>query len=562
MIFNNTFKNLGRTREIIGILIKYGFEDIIANSTLRNFVPEGRRLKWLRQERPVMDYTRWERIRMCAEELGPTFVKLGQILSNRPDMLPEPLIKELEKLQDNVPPFEFEKAKLIIERDIGKPLDEFFREFNEKPLASASIGQVHKARLRTGEEVVVKVQRPGVRETVLRDLSILKEAVNRADRYLQKQGVINAGDVVRAFERTMTKELDYRNEARNIEKFRATYKDYHNFYVPKAYREYSTEKILLIEFCPGCKITDVKQIKKWGIDPLKIVELGMEIYLTQIFEFGYFHADPHPGNVMVRKDGTICLLDFGMVGQMMRRDKFAFAWVFISLAQQDAKKMAENMRKLAIEDDIQDMRQFEYDLQELIEDYASLDVSEGSIADMTTALQKVMYDYKMRVPGGIFLIFRAFAILEGIGKIMHPHFNTYEFIKPYGLRIIKEQYSAKNLLTDLTDKGSQLAGFINNFPAEIKSILQQARKGKIHFEVEHQGYGYLLKKMDSLTNRIILTLVIVALVIGSAITMTMEQTADLQTYKGIPSISIAGLSTAGFLCLILMYATLRRRVYK
>ena len=412
MPFNQTIRNLNRTREILGILIKYGFEDIITNSTLRNLVTESTRISWLRQDKPVFEYTRYERIRMCAEELGPTFVKLAQVLSNRPDIIPDALVREFEKLQDRVPPFPFEEAKAIIERETGKNLEDIFEEFSEKPMASASIGQVHRARLKTGELVVVKVQRPDVAEIISQDLAVIKETVKRADRYLKKQGVLNADEVVKVFERSMQKELDYNNEARNIERFRATYKHRTDFYVPKPYREFSSEKVLILEFVEGCKITDVRQLKEWGISPVKVVEQGMDIYLSQIFEYGYFHGDPHPGNVLVDKNGRIILLDFGMVGQLMKKDKYAFAGIFIAMSRHNAQEMAVQMRKLAVEDNIVDMRQFIYDLNDLIEDYASLDVSESSIQDVITRLQKIMFDYKITVPGGGFIIFRAFAILE------------------------------------------------------------------------------------------------------------------------------------------------------
>jgi ubiquinone biosynthesis protein len=225
------FRNIGRTREILGILIKWGFEDLIINSTLRNLVPESTRIKWMRDEKPVMEYTRYERIRMAAADLGPTFVKLAQILSNRPDIIPEGLVKEFEKLQDQVPPFEFEQAKRIVEREINQKLEDVFEWFDEKPLASASIGQVHKAKLKTGELVVVKVQRPDVADTIDRDMQIIKDVVHRADRYLKKQGILQADEVVRTFERSILKELDYRNEARNIERFRTTYKFRTDFYI-------------------------------------------------------------------------------------------------------------------------------------------------------------------------------------------------------------------------------------------------------------------------------------------------------------------------------------------
>jgi len=562
MFKGQTFKNIGRIREIIGVLVKYGFEDIVTNSTLRNFVSEKVRISWVRQDKPVFQYSRWERIRMVCEELGPTFVKLAQVLSNRPDMLPAPLIEEFEKLQDNVPPFAFSKVKEIVERETGKKLEDVFEVFNEKPLASASIGQVHKARMKDGKEVVVKIQRPEVREQVESDLAILVDAVNRADRYLQKQGITNAPDLVRSFERSMHKELDYRNEARNLDRFRTLYKDYKNFYIPRAFRECSSENVLIMEFVSGCKISDVAQMRAWGLDPRKVAENGMDIYLTQIFEFGIFHADPHPGNVLVRKDGVICLLDFGMVGTMMKKDKFAFAGIFIGMAEGNAHKMATSMKALAIDDRVEDMRQFEYDLNEIIEDFTALDVDESSIADVVERLQKVMYDYQIRVPGGIFLVFRAFAILEGIGKTIHPHFNTYDFIRPYGIKMMKEKYSPQNIFTDVTDQFGQINSFLTAFPKDIKTLLSKAQRGKLHFEVELQGYGYLLKKMDSVANRISLTFLTVAFVIASAISMTATFGPDMKYIYGLPEISVYGLWTAGFFLLLLFISVMRRRKYK
>lgn len=563
MSLGGTIKNLGRLRQIMSVFVKYGFEDLIANSTLRNLVPEGLRLKWLRQEKPALQYSRWERIRMAAEELGPTFVKLCQILSNRPDIIPEPLLKEFEKLQDRVPPFSSEEAKTIIEMETGVPLEELFEYFTTVPLASASIGQVHRAKLKNGPEVVVKVQRPTVKDTVERDLQLLHEIVKRSDRYLKKQGVMNAADIVSVFERSMSKELDYNTEARNISKFRDLYKDYNNFYIPKVYREFSTEKVLIIEYVKGCKFTDKKQIKEWGLNVKEIVENGLNIYFTQIFEFGVFHADPHPGNVLVRQDGTICLIDFGMVGQLSKKDKHAFAMVFVSMAKEDARSMAVNMKKLAVEDNIQDMRVFEADLQELIDDYATLNVDEASISDMTNALQKVMLNHQMYMPPGVFLVFRALAILEGIGKIMYPQLQTYEYIKPFGAKIIQEQWAPENVWSEVQYRAEQVSSFFTSFPVEVREILKQMSHGKMQFTIEHQGYGYLLKKLDSLTNRINFTLIICALIIGSSITSTVQMPEIyMSTEFGIPYISVAGYTIASFLFVIVAYATIRRRFYK
>lgn len=562
MGLNTTIRNLGRLRQIMSIFVKYGFEDVIANSTLRNIVPESLRLKWIRQERPALQYSRFERIRMAAEELGPTFVKLAQVLSNRPDLVPEGLVKEFEKLQDRVPPFDAETAKSIIELELGKPLEEIFSDFKTVPMASASIGQVHRATLIDGTEVVVKVQRPDVKEIVERDLQLIWEIVQRSDRYLKKQGVLNALDVVAAFERSMVKELDYSNEARNIQRFRTFYKNESNFYIPQVFRNISTDKVLVIEFVSGCKFTDKKQIREWGLNPKKIVENGLNIYLKQIFEYGYFHADPHPGNVLIRPDGIICLIDFGMVGQLSRRDKLAFANVFIAMAEQDSRKMAQAMRKLAISDGIKDLRLLETDLQELIDDYVLLDVSEGSIADVIAKLQNIMVRYEMVVPAGIFLIFRALAILEGIGKIMHPTLNTYDFIRPFGVKILQQKFSPENLWNEFQYRSDQLSGFLTGLPTDIRELLGQAKNGKLNITISHQGYGYLLKKLDSIVNRLIITFIICSLIIASSIMATISTPTDFMTRHGLPYWSVFGYTVAGILSLILIYAIIRRRKYK
>lgn len=561
-MLKQTFRNIGRVREIISILIKYGFEDIVVNSTLRNFVSEKKRISWSNKDKPVFESTRWERIRMVVEELGPTFVKLAQIMSNRPDMLPEPLIKEFEKLQDKVPPFSYDLVRKIIKEETSEELEQIFAEFNPVPLASASIGQVHMATLHNGSKVVVKVQRPEAQEAIEQDLTILADIVRRADRYLKRQGVLNAQDVVKVFERSMTRELDYTNEGRNIQKFRSMFSHIHHLYIPKVYKQYTTKRMLTMEYAEGCKITNIAQLREWKLNPEKLVEQGMAIYLEMIFEKGSFHADPHPGNVLVNSSGKIILIDFGMVGHLMRRDKYNFSTVFISIAQQDARAAAEALKKLAIEENITDHRAFEYDIQELITDYASLDVSEASIAEMIARLQKIMLDYQLKVPGDIYIIFRALAILEGIGKIMHPGFRTYDFIKPWGKKVIQERLKPKNIYHDLTARFNTVSALFTSLPYEVKQIMQATRKGKLRFEVEHQGYGYLLKKMDSVTNRISITLIITALLIGSSIMATVTFPDHLMSTVGLNYFSLTGLWIAGCLFLILIYSIVRRRKYK
>ncbi|MCC3152337.1 AarF/ABC1/UbiB kinase family protein [Hymenobacter sp. BT770] len=551
-MFKNTISNLTRIRQVAEVLLRYGFEDVVTTTPLRRLVSQARRLNWQRADRQVFETTRWERVRLVIEELGPTFIKLAQAMSNRADLLPEALITEFEKLQSNVPPFDVVVARQIIEEELGRPISEVFSEFEDVTLGSASIGQVHKARLLTGEEVVVKVQRPGVRETVRSDLALLHELVRLTAGFLQKQGLSNPQDIVDAFERSMSKELDYTAEARSMEQFRKLYADYTSFYIPKPFRELSTARILVIEYVSGCKITDKAQLLAWGLSPETVAETGMDIYLTQIFEFGIFHADPHPGNVLVQPDGTVVLIDFGMVGRLTKQQKYAFAGVFIGMARQDARSMALNFRRLAITAEIPDMRAFESDLSQLIEDFATLDVKEMSMSDLADALQTVIYNYKLQVPGAVFLILRALVILEGIGKVLHPNFNTFEFVRPYGAKIIREQYSRQNLLSEAEYTGTQLLALLQTLPSDVRQIVRKISKGELRLKFELVGYNTLVRKADQLVSRTILALLSVGGLVFSGLSLLGRYTPDMPYHRGVPEITWWSLGATGFILLILM----------
>ena len=551
-MFKNTISNLTRIRQVAEVLLRYGFEDVVTTTPLRRLVSQARRLSWQRADRQVFETTRWERVRLIIEELGPTFIKLAQAMSNRADLLPQALIDEFEKLQSNVPPFETALARQIIEEELGRPISEVFSEFDDVTLGSASIGQVHRARLLTGEEVVVKVQRPGVKEKVRSDLALLHELVRLTAGFLQKQGLANPQDVVDAFERSMSKELDYTAEARSMEQFRKLYADYTSFYIPKPFRELSTARILVIEFVSGCKITDKPQLLAWGLSPETVAETGMDIYLTQIFEFGIFHADPHPGNVLVRPDGTVVLIDFGMVGRLTKQQKYAFAGVFIGMARQDARSMALNFRRLALTAEIPDMRAFEADLSQLIEDFATLDVKEMSMSDLADALQTVIYNYKLQVPGAVFLILRALVILEGIGKVLHPNFNTFEFVRPYGAKIVKEQYSRENLLSEAEYTGTQLLALLQTLPADVRQIVRKISKGELRVKVELSGYQTLLRKADQLVSRTILALLSVGGLLFSGLTLLGHYSPEMPYRRGVPEITWWSLGATGFMLLILL----------
>ncbi|MFH1321112.1 MAG: lipopolysaccharide core heptose(II) kinase RfaY [Bacteroidota bacterium] len=406
-------------------------------------------------------------------------------------------------------------------------------------------------------DVVVKVQRPGVKEIINTDIDILTEIARRGENYFEKNGITNVLDVVNTFKKTIQKELDYNSEARNIEQFRLYYINNKNFYVPYVYKEISTDKVLITEFAEGCKITDLEQLKEWGIDHVQLAETGMHIYLSQIFEHGFFHADPHPGNIIIKKDGVICLIDFGMSGKLIKRDKYAFAGLFISMAQQNPQRMADNFQRLAITHQITNRKVFESDLNDIIEDFTMLDVSESNMAELAVRYQKIIYDYKMKVPGGVFLILRALAILEGIGKTLHPTLNIFEFVKPYGAKLLKEQYSIGNISEEIIYRFTQFDYFLRSFPREMNDILRKIRKGELHIEVEDKKHDHFRKKMEIVANRLILAFIIGTLIIASSIMMTTDHTSGITTSNGIPYFSIFGFSLSAFLGFILFVSMWR-----
>lgn len=548
MFFNNTIENISRIRKLIEVLVKYGFEDIVVNSGLRDVLSPRKKAKDpVVVEEQQFTHSRWERIRLIMEELGPTYIKLGQMLSNRPDLVPEPLIKELERLQDRVPPFDTEVAKQIIEKETNKSIADLFIYFDEKPIGSASIGQVHRARLLTGEDVVVKVQRPNAKRQVIADLSLIREFVKLTENYFIKTGILNPLEIVETFSKSLQNELDYFTEARNLEQFRHLYEKDENLYIPKPYREITTKKVLTVEFVSGCKVNDIDTLNSWGVKPSDVAKKGLNIYLHQIFEVGVFHADPHPGNILIKPNGKIALIDFGMVGKLMQSQKYAFAGVFISLANKDAKSMAINIRRLAIDHEIDDMRAFEYDLNDLIQDYMVLAADDTGVRDFTARLQKLAYKYKLQIPGVIFLILRSLAILENTSKTLDPDFDVLENIKPFGIKLLAEQYSFKNISNEVSHSIAQAFTLFYNLPLELRDIIKQVRKGKIVLNTHQVGFEGYRRQLDFIANRLVMAIVIGALIISAGLSYSLAIGKEVAGLFGVPYFTWLCLLAAGFI---------------
>lgn len=558
MIFDKTVKNITRIGEVINILLRFGFEDIISNTALRRFLPPKQQLTGYATGKAPYEYTRWERIRMVIEELGTTYIKLAQVLSNRPDILPEPLIKEFVKLQSNVPPFSTKDAKRIVEQELGKAIQDVFSYFDNRTIGAGSIGQVHRARLLSGEDVVVKVRRPGAAHKVRADLILMRQFISLTENYFTNLGILNPIEIIDTFEETMLREMDYENEALNMLRFRRLYADHYDFYVPKPYRELSSSRVLVIEFTAGCQTDNSEQLLAWGLDSREIAERITAVYLKQIFEVGHFHADPHAGNILIKPDKKIVLIDFGMTGKLSQQQKHHFSGVALSLAQKNTKMLALNLRKLALNGEIENMKAFENELEELIDDYAIFNIQETGISDLIVKLRRIIYNYKLRIPGTVFVILRALAILEGIGRKLHPDYRINEFMLPYGKRIMAEQFSPAKLKNELGYSALQFISLLNSSPVDIKYILKKLRKGELESINKVEGLEPAIKQINTSTNRLSAALIISAILLASAVIMLAEPQQMLY-FWGMPFLSAIGFAAAIFWGIWLIIYTIRHR---
>jgi len=364
-------------------------------------------------------------------ELGPTFIKIGQSMGTRADLLPLPFVIALGELQDNVPPFPNEIAFARIEKELGRKINEVYKEFELEPVAAASLGQVYRARLHSGEEVAVKVQRPNLEATIKGDLEILKKVANFAERYPQLSENADWAGMLREFHETIHEEMDYAAEGRNAERFRENFQRWDNIHVPKIYWNATTSKVLTMEFIHGTKVTDLEGQERQGISPEKVNRLLIKTYLKQLLEDGFFHADPHPGNLLVMPDGRLAFFDFGMVGRITPELQSKMIDAFFHVVGKDPAGIAQDLIDLDFLKPGVDAKSVRPVVEKMFEFHLNLKLKDVNFKELTYDLADVMYDYPFRLPSNFTYIMRALMTLEGIGIITDPEFNFFETAKPY-----------------------------------------------------------------------------------------------------------------------------------
>ena len=541
-------RSTNRVRQILNVFLKYGFGKVIDQIHLSRFVPFRKRIKSFGQWPSVKEPAVAERLRMAFAELGPSFIKLAQILSSRPDLITKQYADEFKKLQDRVPPFSSDEAKQIIEQDIAKPIDQVFSRFDAAPIAAASIAQVHYATLIDGTEVVVKVQRPRIREQIETDVSILSFIAGLMEKYFPESAFFNPTGIVEEFTRTVRKELDFLEEARNCARFKRNFEQDTDIHIPEVFTQYSTDKIIVMERIDGVRMDDIEGITRLGLDRVKLAKIGVNAYFKQILEDGFFHGDPHAGNIFAMQTGQIAFMDFGIVGRVSPELRETMANTFLALIQKNFDSLIDQYIELGLIPEHVDLdvfrKEFRADLAEFFEPLYGLSIKEINFAEYLDTVTHLAIKHNMKIPSDLLLINKAMLILENIGRELDPDFDFISAAEPYASKIIKERMSPGKLYEKARKNISDISDFAVLFPKQLRQVVQKVLRDDFHIKMTHIGIDRFIRDMDRSSNRISFSLIISAMLLSSAI---MHATGAGPVYKGF---SLLGLSAFGFAFLL------------
>jgi len=551
-------KEIKRYATLFNVLAKYGFEDVLVNSGITKAIPKS----YLKEHPDIeknLSFSTYERIRMVLEELGPSYVKLGQIFSNREDMLPPELIKELEKLQDHVPNLKNFDVHKTIEDELKISLTDYFLSVNVAPLAAASLAQVHRAQLLSGEEVVLKIQRPHIEEIIESDLLIMKQVAKALEKYSTQAQALQPVRIVASFEQSIREELQFLREMDNTEKFAKNFEGNEMIYVPVVYRQLSTNRIICMEFIDGIKVSEVSTLKAANIDPTAVAKVGVDLYIEQILDHGFFHADPHPGNIFVLPStGQICFIDFGMMGTVMPNDKEALGDLLLYFLKKNVKKIIIILEKIAVKTDIPDNKKLEQDLYELVSEISNTALQNIKLGTILIHFKTVLYENKIILPHYLYMLIRGLIIIEGVGLKLDPAFNITDNLKPYTSKIIRRRYSLKRLFKKNLSRFQNLNDLIDTLPEDINTILKKIKEGKLVVVHEIKGLKEFQTATSKSVNRLVFAVIIAALSIGSSI-LVMAKMPPL--VNGIPLLGAIGFILSAILGFYIVISIFRNNQF-
>ncbi len=552
---NRNIRSIRRYRNILGILIKYGFGHVVEQLNINYYLELGRKIVTLGSPpKEIERLTQPERLRLAMEELGPTFIKLGQILSTRPDVLPREYVEEFGKLQDKIPSIPLAEVLQQVEAELGATTAEIFAEFSETPLAAASIAQVHRGRLLNGEEVVIKVRRPGIEGTIETDLDILAGLAYLMEHHIPHAEIYDPVGVVKEFRRTIKREMDFTREGRTIDRFAANFANDSNVYTPKVFWEFTSHRVLTMEYVEGVKISLLEELTASGYDSKVIASNGANAILKQVLVHGLFHGDPHPGNIFVLPNNQLCFIDYGMVGRLDDDLKFLLVDLLLSVLQRDVDRIIALLLYSNDLSDEVDLKGLKRDLSEFIDTYYELDLREINAGKLLTEFVEILTAYRIRFNPDLMLLAKALITIEGIGRQLDPEFNMIGHLRPFMEKVARDRVNPAALSKELLRVTQSYGALAKSLPRDIKEFINRVNRNKFKIDLEHRGLEKLITDLDKSSNRISFSMLIAALIIGSSLIM---QTNKGPLLFGFPILGFLGYSIAGFLGLWLAIAILR-----
>ena len=552
---NRNIRTIRRYRTILGVLIKYGFGHFVEQLNIDYYLELGKRIVTRdRMHKELERLSQSQRLRMAMEELGPTFIKLGQLLSTRPDVLDQEFIEEFSKLQDEVPAVTLDQVKTQIQRELGYPADELFAEFSEQPIAAASIAQVHRGKLRSGEEVVFKVRRPGITRVVETDIDVLMGLAYLIEQHVPTVALYDPVGLVKEFRRSITREMNFTREGHTVERFASNFADSTTVYIPKIFWDYSGEIVLTMEYVPGIKISQLEKLRAQGYDLKEIAKRGADAFLQQVLDYGLFHADPHPGNIFVLPDQIICMIDFGMVGRLGQDLKEQLLDLLQALLERDVDRIISQLLYSGELTDTADLKNLRRDLHDFIEDYYDLVLQDIKIGRLFSEFIEILTHHRIHFPPDYMMLAKALVVMEGVGRQLDPDFNMISHMRPYVQSLIVERFSPKNISAQASRIAVAYASLAKNLPHDIKEFLNRLNRNKFKIDLEHRGLEKLVTDLDRSSNRVSFSLVIGSLIVGSSLVMQIDKGPMV---FGFPLLGLLGYSIAGLLGLWLAVGILR-----
>ena len=545
-------RNIGRLSEIAQVAVRHGFGYFFERHRLTDVLPWTARVE---QSPELGGSERGRHLREMLDELGPTFVKFGQLLSTRPDVVPPDIVAELRGLQDDVRAFPFEDARQVVEEELGLSLEQAFVRFDPVPIAAASIGQVHRAALPNGDEVVVKVQRPNAPRQVESDLALLYQAARIIKERVRSLDFIDAAALVDEFARSICQELDYKLEGRNADTFRRNFAGSELVRVPKIYWTYSASRVLTLEFLDGVQLADLNFESESLEQRRELAYRVTEAWMEMIFRHGFFHADPHPANILVLEGTRIGLVDFGQAGKLTDQDMTKLTHLFIDAATENVDALPRRLAELGVRYPKDREEEFTAELRDLYYRYYGLTLTEIDPIQVIREGFALIYSMNLRLPTRFVLLDKAIATLGSVGMELYPGFNVFEVARPYARTLMLERFTPRRLAVRMTKQTRELAGIARDLPYQVHDVLEEMRDGQFEVGFVHKGLDEFMHKLDVAFNRLVVALVVAGGLLGSSMIGLLA--TDGPTIWGIHFLSVVGFVISLLLGVWLLFGVVR-----